>query len=131
MRPTIPVAGGVAMGLPWIRLDTDMFDHPKMLGLFETSDYRAVVVHLAAMAYAGKHGTDGFIPREILRRIEGRPTDAKRLVSEGFWTENPGGWDINGWDEYQISDDETKKRRDKARNAAAVRWSKRQVGGMK
>src|SRR5689334_9611135 len=105
------------MGLPWIRMDVNMFDHPKMLGLLESGDYRAVVVHLAGMAYCGKHSTAGFIPREVLRRIEGRPSDVKRLVSEGFWTESAGGWDINGWDEYQVSDDAALKRRDKARNA--------------
>ena len=119
------------MGLPWIRLDTSMFDHPKLLGLLESNDYRAVVVHIAGMAYCGKHGTDGFIPRGVLRRIEGRVSDAKRLCDEGLWTENGGGWDIKGWDEYQISDDETRARRDKARNAAAVRWSKKQVGGLR
>jgi hypothetical protein len=108
-----------------------MFDHPKMLGLLESNDYRAVVVHIAGMAYCGKHGTDGFIPREVLRRIDGRAIDARRLCEEGLWIENGGGWDIKGWDEYQISDDETRKRRDKARNAAAVRWSKKQAGGMK
>lgn len=115
-------------GLQWIRMDTDIFDHPKFLGLFETGDYRAVVVHLAGMAYAGKHSTAGFIPREVLRRIEGRGSDAKRLVQEGFWTENDGGWDIKGWDEYQISDEAAMKRRDKARKAAAIRWAKKQVG---
>lgn len=119
------------MGLQWIRLDTDMFDHPKLIGLIESNDFRAIVVHIAGMAYSGKHSTDGFIPREVLRRIDGRSADARRLVEEELWTESIGGWDINGWDEYQISDDETKKRRDKARKAAEMRWSKRQIGGKK
>jgi hypothetical protein len=115
------------MGLPWIRMDTSMFDHPKMLGLFDSGDYRAVVVHLAAMAYCGKHSTSGFIPREVLRRIEGRVTEARRLVEADLWTENAGGWDINGWDEYQLSDEDAVKRREKAKNAAAIRWSKREA----
>ena len=35
------------MGLPWIRLDTSTFDHPKILELVESKQHRAVVVHLS------------------------------------------------------------------------------------
>jgi hypothetical protein len=119
------------MGLPWIRLDTSIFDHPKFLGLFADGGHRAVVVHLAAMCYAGKHGTDGFIPRQALLRIEGRPADVARLVAAQLWTEGAGGWDVNGWDEYQISDDDARERKERAKHAAAVRWSKQQVGKLK
>lgn len=115
------------MGLPWVRLDTSIFDHPKFLGLAADGQYRAITVHIAAMTYAGKHGTDGFIPREALPRLFGRASDAKHLIDAQLWTESAGGWDINGWDEYQVSDDAAKARREKAKKAAAVRWSKKQV----
>ena len=117
------------MALPWVRLDTAFFDHPKILGLASEGQYRPIVLHLAGMAYAGKHGTDGFIPREAIPILLGRKVDADQLVHAGLWHANAGGWDINGWDEYQISDEETKKRRDKAKTAAAARWSKKQIAG--
>lgn len=117
------------MPLPWVRLDTTFFDHPKILGLVADNQHRAIVLHLAAMTYAGKHGTDGFIPREALMYLHGRKPDAEQLVRAHLWKENGGGWDINGWDEYQVSDEETQKRRDKAKNAAAARWSRKQVAG--
>lgn len=119
------------MPLPWVRLDTTFFDHPKVLGLVGEGKHRAIVVHLAAMTYAGKHGTDGFIPREALAFLHGRQADARDLVNAGLWAENGGGWDINGWDEYQISDENSRKRRDKAKAAAAVRWSRQQIRGVK
>lgn len=115
------------MPLPWIRLDTSFFDHPKILGLVAGSHQRAIVLHLAAMAYSGKHGTDGFIPREALPFLHGRQVDANYLVTAQLWTTNAGGWDINGWDEYQISDDSAKQRREKAKNAAAIRWSAKET----
>lgn len=114
------------MPLPWIRLDTSFFDHPKVLGLVADNKHRALVLHLAAMAYAGKHGTDGFIPREALMFLHGRIADAENLVCAHLWSANAGGWDINGWDEYQVSDDAAKARREKAKNAAAIRWSKKE-----
>lgn len=116
------------MGLPWIRLDTQIFDHPKVLSLIAQGQYRAVVAHLAAMTYAGKHGTDGFIDRAALPWIHCRPADAVLLVDAEMWVESAGGWNIHGWDEYQMSDDAAKARRLKAQHAAAVRWSKAMNG---
>jgi hypothetical protein len=115
------------MALPWVRLDTAFFDHPKVLGLLADNHHRAVLLHLASMAYAGKHGTDGFIPREALVFLHGGILDANQLVLAQLWTQNAGGWDINGWDEYQVSDDAAKARREKAKNAAAIRWSKKEA----
>ena len=113
------------MGLPWIRLDTSMPDNPKILGLLtEPSGHQAAFVWICCMAYAGKHETAGFIPREAATRVHGRTADFKRLCTVGLLTEGPGGWDINGWDEFQLSDEAAQVRRDKAKKAAAARWSK-------
>lgn len=112
-------------GLPWIRMDTAMPDNPKVLGLTTAKDgHRAAFVWVCCMAYAGKHGTAGFVPREALPRVNGRVTDMRRLVEHEFVTENAGGWQINGWDEFQLSTEEAKRRREKAQRAAAARWSR-------
>jgi hypothetical protein len=115
------------MSLPWIRLDTALPDHPKILALVDGhKEGRATAfVHICAMAYAGRHGTDGFLPREALPRINGRQADADRLVEVGLWHKEDGGWSINGWDEYQASDESTKQRSERARAAAAARWGKK------
>ena len=113
------------MGLPWVRLDTSMPDNPKVLGLLTEKDgHRAAFVWVCCMAYAGKHGTAGFIAREAVSRVNGRASDMARLDADGFLTENAGGWDINGWDEFQITDEEMERRREKGRQMAAKRWSK-------
>lgn len=116
------------MGLPWIRLDTTTFDHPKMLSLMDEGHYRAIVVHMSAMTYSGKHGLDGYIPRYVLRVIGGTPEDAERLMNASLWLPAPNGWDINGWKEYQFSSSEEEERRrrlsERGRKAAAARWNK-------
>lgn len=114
--------------LQWVRLDTALPDHPKMFDLYATGDYRACLLYVWGLTYAGRHNTGGFIPRDVIaKRLEGRPRDAKRLVDVSLWTECAGGYDINGWDEYQVMDDEAVKRREKAKAAAAARWSKSQA----
>lgn len=114
------------MPLPWVRLDTSMPDHPKVIELLDIHrDGRgAAFVWLCSLAYAGKHGTDGFVPKGALGRINGRALDARLLVQVRLWAEVEGGWSINGWAEYQESTEETQKRSEKARKAAAARWGK-------
>lgn len=113
------------MGLPWVRLDTSMPDNPKILRLLdEREGERAAFVWICCLTYSGKHGTDGFIPRGAAPFVHGRSTDFARLVHVEALKVVPGGWEIPGWDEFQESNDDTKRRSDRARYAAAVRWSK-------
>lgn len=73
------------MGLPWVRLDTSMPDNPKLLGLLAEKDgHRAAFVWVCCLSYAGKHGTDGFIPREAVSRVNGRNVDMAHLVRVGL-----------------------------------------------
>ena len=113
------------MGLPWVRLDTSMPDNPKILGMLtERAGKAAAFVWVCCMCYSGKHGTDGFIPREALSRVNGTTAEMRLLVQHSALKVVPGGWLIPGWDEFQLSDEDAKKRREKAQKAAAVRWSK-------
>jgi hypothetical protein len=85
------------MGLPWIRLDTSMPDNPKILGLLDERDgHRAAFVWVCCMAYAGKHGTDGFIPANAARFVHGRASDFARLVEVSALKTVPGGWETPG-----------------------------------
>lgn len=87
------------MSLPWVRFDTSLPDHPKILALLELKDgHRSAFVYCCALAYAGKHGTDGLISRPSLSRINGRPADADRLVQVGLLDdEGEDGWRIHNW----------------------------------
>lgn len=116
------------MGLPWIRLDTSMPDNPKILGLLDERDgHRAAFVWVCCLAYAGKHGTDGFIPRAAMPFVHGRSADFARLVACSALNQVAGGWEIHGWSEFQESSEDSQKRRERAQRAAAIRWSKDEV----
>lgn len=112
-------------GLKWIRLETTIFENPKLLYLKEDKQYKAIVVHLEAMAYSGRHSLAGFVPKAALRIIGATASDANKLVAANLWRPAPGGWDINGWDEFQLADQESKARSEKAKKAAAARWANR------
>jgi hypothetical protein len=116
------------MGLPWIRLDTSMPDNPKILRLLDYRDgHRAAFVWLCCLTYSGKHGTDGFIPKNAGPFVHGKSTDFARLVAVEALKVVPGGWEIPGWGEFQESSDASKLRRERAQRAAAIRWSKDEI----
>ena len=112
------------MPLPWVRLDTSFPYNPKLLAMLGEKDgHRAGLVYLCSLSYSGAHGTDGFIPFEALPFIHGRSADSERLVRHGFWIDQPGGWLIHNWDEFQESNEDTQRRRKRAQSGAAARWS--------
>jgi hypothetical protein len=110
------------MSLPWIRLDTTLADHPKMLALMEGKHHRAALAYILGLAYSGRHELDGFVPGSALPFIHATKADARALVDVGMWTLTTGGYQINGWSDFQVSNEETRARREKAQKAAMKRW---------
>lgn len=113
------------MGLPWVRLDTQFPSNPKVLGLIEDKNYRAALGYVAGLCYSGAHGTDGFLPNLSLPFVHATRRDAALLTDAGLWIPTAGGWDINGWNEFQPSTEETANRRAAAQKAALARWDKK------
>lgn len=116
------------MGLPWVRLDTQWPHNPKFLALVEDRKWRAIAVHWAAVGYAGVHNTGGVIPALALPVIHGTKREATDLSDVNLWVPVAGGWEINGWAEYQ-RDDAAEDRSAKAKRAAQVRWAKQASKG--
>ena len=114
------------MPLPWVRLDTSMPDNPKILHLIEShrEGRAAAFVWACSLAYSGKHGTDGFIDRAALSRVNGKAIHARLLVEHEFWKDEGVGWTIHGWEEFQESTTETQARSQRQRIKAFKRWGR-------
>ena len=110
------------MSLPWVRLDTTIADHPKMLALIEGKKHKAALVYILGITYSGRHELDGYIPRTALPFLHASKADADALVAVGMWRATNGGWEINGWSDFQISSEDSRRRREKAQKAALTRW---------
>jgi hypothetical protein len=119
------------MGLPWVRLDTQFPSNPKVLELIVRKQHQAAFSYLCSLAYAGQHGTDGFIPETALPFIHATKSVANHLVAVGLWELSPGGWVINGWNEFQPSTEETIRRRERAQKGAAARWATSKKGQLR
>jgi len=110
------------MSLPWVRLDANIASNHKMLNLIAGKRHRAALAYVFGLAYSGGHELDGFIPQASLPFLHATSGDASALVEAGMWEVVDGGWLVNDWSEFQVSSDDSRKRREKAQNAAVKRW---------
>lgn len=109
--------------MTWVKLDDNMPDHPKIVGL---SDY-AFRLHLTALCYAARHMTDGVIDEKALRHCSAGVSRSSRmrakneLLNATIWHKTRTGYEIHQFTEYQRSKDD--RLADRAKTAERVtRW---------
>lgn len=117
------------MSLPWVRLDSHIASHDKILSL--TSDpspkrWQAAASYMFALGWSGQHGTDGAIPRTALPFIHATTTTARLLVMHGLWVETLTGWQIVNYADRQqlarVTAAKTKQASEAGQKANCARW---------
>jgi hypothetical protein len=106
----------------WVRLDPTWYSNPKFMMLAADKKWRAIAVYMAGLGYSGGQGLDGFIPYYALPMILGTQREVDELLGMNLWHACEGGWQVNDWNEYQLSSEESERRSKKARDAAFARW---------
>jgi len=106
------------MAMPWVRLDTGLPDHPKILALIEAKKHRAALVYVFGLAYSGRHESDGYVPRAALPFLHATTQDAQALVELRLWHHTEGGYQINDWDEYQPTSEASRMRQESLKRAS-------------
>jgi len=117
------------MALPWVRLDSNVGSHDKVLGLIcdpSSKKWQALASYFVALGWAGGQGTDGFVPRNALGFVHGTPQTARLLAKYGLWEEATNGWHIRNYEERQELTIVTESKRVAAqmasRKANCARW---------
>lgn len=95
------------MGLPWVRLDSNIGQHDKVLALLSDPSpkkWQAFTSYVAGLGWSGGQGTDGRIPVSALPFIHGTTATARLLVKHGLWDElSVTGYAIHNFGERQQS----------------------------
>lgn len=87
------------MSLPWVRLDSNIASHDKVLALLADRDgAKAFTLYVCALGWSGGHGTDGLVPRHVLPLIHGNERLARQLEKHGLWREATTGWHIHNYE---------------------------------
>ncbi len=92
------------MGLPWVRLDTNIATHDKILHLLSdpsTLRWQAAASYMFALAWSGGQGTDGRIASVALGFVHGNAKTARLLCKYRLWTGAPAGFQVVNFDVRQ------------------------------
>lgn len=88
--------------MPWVRLDDDLPDHPKIIAAGPMASW----LHVCALAYCNRYLTDGFVPEGQVPKLSSlnQPRRlAAALVRVGLWEEAVGGFRVHDFLNYQPS----------------------------
>lgn len=110
--------------LPWVRMDTGIPQHSKILQLVNDGAWRAIAVWHFSIEWCGANNNGGFVPSYALAAIHARRVDMEKLVTVGLLDMAQGGWQLHNYDEKQHVDDAARKRSEHASTAAQARWDK-------
>lgn len=83
------------MALPWVRLDSNIPTHDKILSLLSDPSakrWQAMASYMFSLAWSGGHGTDGRIPKAALPFIHGTDATAGLLCAHGLWEARTADW---------------------------------------
>ena len=85
------------MTLPWVRLDSSISSHDKMLSLVNDPSparWQAAASYMFALGWSGLQETDGRIPLAALPFVHGNAKTSRLLVKHRLWTEAVTGFQI-------------------------------------
>jgi hypothetical protein len=113
-------------GLKWVRLDTSLWCHDKVLQLLGHKDgHKALTLYTFGLSYSGLVQNDGRITARALPLIQGTRRLADLLVDHGLWQHTTGGdYEIINYAERQQTSDTTDKQVAARRRSACARWMK-------
>ncbi|MBP7973149.1 MAG: hypothetical protein KAZ48_10140 [Candidatus Nanopelagicales bacterium] len=114
------------MGKLWVRLDTNIHQHDKILHLLSLKDgHRAAAMYMFSLSWSGLAESDGHIPDVALPMIHGTAKHAQMLCQVGLWERNGRGFVIQNWAERQelaaVSDAKHKAKQAAGRKSACRR----------
>lgn len=92
------------MALPWVRLDSNIAAHDKVLHLLSDPSakrWQAVASYMFALGWAGGAGSDGHIPTAALAFVHGTKETARLLVKYHLWEEATAGFQIRNYEARQ------------------------------
>lgn len=88
------------MPLPWVRLDSNIATHDKILALLDDASpkrWQAAFSYVSALGWCGGQGTGGIIRSSALGFVHGDKKTADLLCKYDLWHEFPGGWTIHNY----------------------------------
>jgi hypothetical protein len=112
--------------MPWVRIDDELFTHPKFNHAWE-SEPASVGLWLFGASHSSHHLLDGLVPKRFVRQWftstgrQRRTTHA--LEDSNLWVPTDRGWEMHDWAQYNPTRQEVlaKRAADSARKRTGIR----------
>lgn len=94
--------------MTWTKIGYELWTREEMIAV----DRDAQLVHIEAMSWCNAHGTDGHIPKGVLRRVTTSPDPegaAAQHVAAGGWEATATGWLIVHFLDHQPASEKVEK----------------------
>jgi len=84
--------------MPWVKLDDQFPDHPKIDGLSDG----AFRLHVAGMCQSARYLTDGLVPAERIPRLapKYKPAYLRELVERLLWIKHDDVYEIHDFTQW-------------------------------
>jgi hypothetical protein len=115
--------------MPWGRLDDSLYDHPKLDHLPVERRLEGIGLWCRAISWANRFLTDGLVPRGRIAKLDGDLELADLLVGAGLFDEDPSGYRIHDFLEFNDSRADVEERRQKEAQRKAEWRAKKRPGG--
>lgn len=99
---------------PWVRLQENALDHPKLLGFVDLS--RPFDLWVWGLSYVQKHLTDGHLPGAAITRKSAKA--AAELISRGLWEADGENFIVHDYHDWNESKETVLAKRLGARSRA-------------
>lgn len=113
------------MTLPWVRIDTNLPTHDKILALLSdtsTSRWQAAFSYVCSIGWSASAGTDGLLPIGALPMVHGTPRTAALLVKYRLWHTDMNGFQIHNYARYQQLTRTSEEKSELGKRGACARW---------
>lgn len=101
--------------MPWGRLDDSFYDHPKVEHLPVRVRNACVGLWARCISWSNRYLTDGFIPHERIRKLDGDAKLAEALVLADLFEHHPDGYLVHDYLDYNDSAADVRRRREEMR----------------
>lgn len=98
--------------MPWGRIDDSLYDHPKVELLPVRVRNACVGLWVRAISWSNRYLTDGRIPLDRIRKLDGDRRLADALVSAGLFDVEDAGYLIHDFLDFNDSAEAVRRRRD-------------------
>ena len=109
--------------MSWFKVDDKLHSHPKWIGLGKG----AKALWVSAGSWSSDQLSNGFVPKTVLKLLQGTAREAQQLCDANLWRTVDGGWEFVDWLDWQPSREKVLANRQKEADRKAL-WREKKKG---